>query len=101
MVILPRGRKRKLSFERALREIESISEDDVFDEKVTYFILTGEPPDGPDEEIDPEGYRERVEYWSDMVDMLREEATRKREAAFKAWETRRKRYGRSGRRKNR
>ncbi|MGQ4891691.1 MAG: hypothetical protein ACP6IP_04285 [Candidatus Njordarchaeia archaeon] len=29
-------------------------------------MMTGESPDGPEECLDPEGYRERLRYWENM-----------------------------------
>ncbi|MEX0568340.1 MAG: hypothetical protein Q6363_004160 [Candidatus Njordarchaeota archaeon] len=76
-------------------------EDDIEISDLELYALTGDPPDAhPDEEfLDPEGYQEKKRFWDNMLWEHISEKRKRSEAAMKAWETRRIRYGSRGRKK--
>jgi len=93
-------RRKRIRFDEVFKRVMSIDEGDVYEANLMEFMITGEPPDLDfDPDLDPQGYRESVKEWNARVDSWLNEKMKRQEAAYKAWETRRKRYGESGRRK--
>lgn len=88
------------SRKRKRRSIREIVDDEEYSD-LEWYALTGEPPDSyPDEDLfDPESYWEKKQFWDNALSRHRMEKMKRSEAAIKAWETRRARYGPSGRRK--